>query len=117
MAGTNMVNHFHSLTADTTDNQTLQQRGAFTRRTLATLWAEGMSIFLQPSLILLVFIPGDVTDMRAEQQRVPFVFRYAVLLCSLQCPAYACAPIDEGPCVARVMQYVQHLSNGQFYPE
>src|SRR5215469_7143728 len=80
LPGTDMVNHLHSLTADTTDNQTLQQRGTFTRRTLATLGTECMSIFLQPSLILLVFLPGDVTDMRAEEQRVPFVFRYAVLL-------------------------------------
>ena len=108
-----MVNHLHALAADAADHQTLQQRGTLTRRALATLGAEGMRIRLKPSLVLLVFVPGDVAEMGVEQQSVPLVLRYALLLGALQRPAYASAPIHEGPCITRVMQHEQHLRDAQ----
>src|SRR5450755_1745561 len=88
-SGANMVNHLHALAADAADHQTLQQRGTLTRRALATLGAEGMRIHLKLSLVFLVFVPGDVAEMGAEQQGVPLVLRYSLLLGSLQRPAYA----------------------------
>jgi len=59
-----------------------------------------MSIFLQLSLILLIFLPGDVSDMRAEEQGVPFVFSYAVLLHSLQRSA-CCGEAESVPFLDR----------------
>ena len=46
----------------------MQQRGIFTRWALATLGAEGMRICLKLSLVLLVFILGDVAEMGVEQR-------------------------------------------------
>src|SRR5258708_7848305 len=112
-----MVNHLHALAADATDHQTLQQRGTFTRRTLATLGAERMRILLKQLLVLLIFLPGDVAEMGAERQSVPLVLRYSLLLDSLQRPAYASAPIHEGACITRVMQHEQHLCDPQLHPE
>src|ERR1700730_14317281 len=112
-----MVNHLHALAADAADHQTLQQRGTLTRRALATLGAEGMRILLQPSLILLIFLPGDVAEMGAEQQSVPLILRYSLLLDTLQRPAYASAPIHERACVTRFMQHEQHLRDAQLEPE
>ena len=58
----------HASSADATEDQSLQQGRAFTRRTLPTIMPVRLRILMEQALVLFVLLPGDVTGMQAGQQ-------------------------------------------------
>jgi hypothetical protein len=60
---TRVVSDRHSAPADATDYQTLQQRGAFAWRTLATVCPDGLRVFAKALQILFILLPGDVAGV------------------------------------------------------
>jgi hypothetical protein len=112
-----MIGDVHAPAADAANRQTLEQRRAFSWWTLAALWAERMSVFPKPPLILLVFFPCDVTGMRASEQRVPFLLRQFYLMNPVQRFARAGFAIREGSCIAGVMQDEQRFVEIEFLPQ
>src|SRR5262249_61026899 len=65
----------HALPAAATQNQPLQQRGSFSSRALTAVASHRLCTFVQPPLIFLIVLPGEITDVGSRNQRVPLLFR------------------------------------------
>ena len=63
-----VIAHCHALATGTADRKTLQQRGAFTRRSATTIRAPGKRIALHVLPIGLILLPTDIGRMHVAYQ-------------------------------------------------
>src|SRR5215469_219222 len=70
-----MVEDSHSSSTTPAHHQTLEQRRTFPRRTLAGGHSPGLRVLLQAPLVLLEFLPGDISWVSTQDKRVPLFAR------------------------------------------
>src|SRR3954466_6444597 len=72
---THVIADGHTLTATTTDNQSLQQCRALTCRTPATVTSHRLCALVESLLIPLIIFPGYVAGVGSGNQRLPLLLR------------------------------------------
>ena len=104
-----MIAHRHSLAAQGTHGQTLQQSRTLARRALLTFCAKRLGVFTQALDILLELLPGNVGVMRIANERSPFLGRKSYNnMVAVGTLSLVRAPIAECSSVARMVQDPQH---------
>ena len=104
-AACQMVAHGHPVAADAADDEALQQRRAFTRRTAPAIRPDRLRVLSQTSLIRLEVGPADVAGMRIGDQRGPLLARQTFGdVAEFRVTPLARAAKEEGAGVPRVMQ-------------
>src|SRR5947209_9622182 len=106
-----VIAHCHPFAAKAADQQSLQQRGAFAWRILATVFAIGLAVVAETALVLFVLFPIDVAGVRTTNQHFPSfsgnILDHPVALQSL---TRMRSPINEGARVSRIVEDAQNTA-------
>ena len=111
-----VVPNRHPAPADSTDHQSLQQRWALARRTLAAIGADRLSILPEAPQVLFVLLPGDVAGMSILEQHPLFARQLRVGGASIGVVASPTAAINERTRITRIVKNVQGPAVGEFGP-
>src|SRR3984893_16503761 len=71
-----VISHGHALATAAADQQSLQQSGAFPRRTSTAVFAIRLAGVAEAALVLLILFPVDIAGVRSPNQHFPFFSWY-----------------------------------------
>ena len=100
-----VIPHCHAQATHAAEDKTLQQGGAFTRRTFPSILPKAASVIQQPGLVGFELLPGDVSGMHVGKKDGPLFALQAPIaqLTSQSNLALAGPAVDECSGIARVM--------------
>src|SRR5207249_321396 len=100
-----IVVDIHTASAQAADHFSLQQSGAFSRRSGIPLEAQSLGRLPQLLLIAFILFPADVAGMRITNQHLPLLLRQPfVPEPPIGALMVAAAAKDVGSCIPRVME-------------
>ena len=104
-----MVADGHAIATLSTDDQTLQQGGPFSRGAMTAISSERLTVLTQLLALSFIVFPGDGANMGVLEEKWPFFLRHRLNMeGAIQPFARMGSSIAERPSISRIPQNFQH---------